>query len=363
MKHKIVFISEAIRRDSHAPLRFFDRFEVLHFYLRAPYSDMTESDFRGSRQVKLENLLDEIIRAKPDVIQGAEPFGSRLAYRLSQITLKAAQKTGAKLVVPIFENRPISQRFNLAQRAALWFLCPKLFRRADAVVVLNYGAQQNVLGYYKNAKVETGIIWGVWGVDLDLFKPVGPKKRGQIVFVGRLVEDKGLKYLVEGFIKASKKISYISLCLVGQGDYEREIRAMVKTAGVANRVEFAGVVPNVEVPKYLSQAELSVYPSITQKRWEEQVGTVNFQAMACGAVALTTKSGAIPEYIKDGQGAILVPERDANAIARAIEKFYSDAGYRKKLQAATRLTAKEYDIKEEIEKAQKLVLRLLDEKE
>jgi len=356
-KIRAVFISEAIRRDSHAPLRFFKDVEPVHLYLNAPYGDMSKEDFFGSRQVKINNLLSEIIALKPDVIQGAEPFGSKLSLKLAYISYKAARKTGAKLVVPILENRPIEERFNTFQKIILKFFCKTYFNSASAIVVLNRGAEVNVKRFAPEAKIKRGIVWGVWGVDTRLFKKVCGKKPNTIIYVGRWIEDKGLKYMLEGFKKAQEKIPNLLLRLAGQGDFEGYMRDYCGTNNLEKNVEFIGMVKNTALPKYFSEAELSIYPSITQKRWEEQVGTVNFQSMACETPALTTKSGAIPEYLQDGEGAILVDERDSEAIYGGIISYFASKE-KTKLQRRARQFVMRYDIKGEIEKAEKLFIEV-----
>jgi len=362
MKPKVVFVSEAIRRDSHAPLRFLRDFEVVHFFCEAPYGDMSPEDYKGARQVDLKDMYAAIVKEKPAIIQGAEPFGSRRALRLSWISNRAARATGAKLVVPILENRPISARFNRVQRAVLRLVCPKIFASAAAVVVLNRGAQTNVRSYFRQAKIKRGIIWGVWGVDSDLFRPRGKREQKSMLYVGRLVEDKGLRYLLEGFRKAAQKIPKLRLRLAGSGPLLKELKAFVKKNNLSGQVEFLGVIKNVELPSFFSRADLCVYPSITMPRWEEQVGTVNFQALACGTPVLTTMSGAIPEYIKEGEGALLVKQRSAAALAAAIVKYYSDRKLRERLQSSARQVARKYDIKNEVGKAGKLFWEILDEK-
>lgn len=361
VKPKVVFISESIRRDSHAPLRHLRNFKLIHLYLKAPYGDMDKGDLVGGRLVTLKNILAEIIAEKPAIIQGVEPFGSRLSLKLSYICLQAKKKTRAKLVVPILENRPIEERFNALQRAILYSFCPIYFRAADRVVALNRGAVRNVKRYFKKAKIVSGIIWGVWGVDLDLFRPSGNKEKGLIIYVGRLIEEKGLKYLLEGFKIASGKNPLIHLNLVGQGNFEEKLRRFVSENKLQGKVNFVGAVKNKDVPRYLARAELCIYPSITTKKWEEQVGTVNFQALACGTPVLTTRSGAIPEYIKDGRGAMLVEERDAEALSHAIIKFFTQSELRKKLTGLARQEAARYDIKKEIAKAEKLFTEVLNE--
>jgi len=361
MKPKVIFVSEAIRRDSHAPLRYLREFELLHLFCEAPYGDMAAGDFKRARQVDLKDMYEAIVKERPAIVQGAEPFGSRRALRLSWICYKAAKKTGAKLVVPVLENRPLQARFNRLQRAVLRTLCPRIFAAAAAVVVLNRGAEKNVRYYFRQAKIKRGIIWGVWGVDLELFRPRGKKEPRSMIYVGRLVEDKGLKYLLEGFRQAARKIPRLRLRLAGTGPLLKELETFVEKNDLTKQVEFLGLIKNVELPRYFSQADLCVYPSITMPRWEEQVGTVNFQALSCGTPVLTTLSGAIPEYIKEGEGALLVKERSATALAGAIVRYYSDQKLRKSLQGVARRVARKYDIKNEVGRAGKLFWELLDE--
>ena len=358
---KLVFITEAIRRDAHAPLKNFKKFEIVHFYLQAPYGDMTEEDLKGTKQVKINDLLSQIILEKPDIIQGVEPFGSKLGLKLSYISLKATIATGAKLVCPVLENRPIKDRFSLLQRIVLRLFCPKFFRACDRIFALNKGAVKNIQYYYKKAKIVTGIVWGVWGVDTEFFRPTGKKDKNLIIYVGRLVSEKGLMFLLEAFRGARNKIPELKLNLVGRGPLKDKMEQYLEDNLISDSVNFVGLVKNVDLPKYFSSASLSVYPSITDQRWEEQVGTVNFQSLACSTPVLTTKSGAIPEYIEEGEGAMLVPERSAKDLQQAMVRFFSNQKLRDDLTRNAREFSKKYDIKKEVGQAEKVLLEILDE--
>jgi len=360
-KPKIVFITESIRRDIQMPLKKIRDFDVVHFYLKAPYSDMSEADLKDCRKVKIGELLDAIVQEKPDIIQGVEPFGSKLGLRLSHISLQAKLKTNAKLITPVFENRLIRERYSIIQRVVLRLFCPKFFSSCDAIMALNSGALRNVRYYFKGAKIKTGILWGVWGVDLSFFSPASKKQKNQISYVGRWVEEKGIMYLLEGFRQATREISDLKLKFVGQGPLEREMRKFISNYGLSDKVEFVGFAPNEQLPKYFSEAELVAYPSITTKTWEEQVGTVNMQALACGTPVLTTLSGAIPEFIKNGEGAILVDEKDAQAIANAIIKFFKNEDLRKNLTSKARQWARKYDINDGIRQAEEFLNEIITE--
>lgn len=358
---KLVLITEAIRRDIQAPLKNFKKFRIVHFYLKAPYGDMAKADLAGCKQIEIGNLLNAIVSEKPDIIQGVEPFGSKIGFRLSYISLQAKKKTGAKLVCPVFENRPIQERYTTAQRIALRLFCPKFFKSCNRVFALNDGAVKNVLSYCKKAKLKTGIIWGVWGVDTDLFKPIQSKEKKLIIYVGRWVREKGVMYLLEGFRGALNKVPGLKLNLVGQGPLEQEMKRYVEDNVISDAVRFVGFAKNEDLPKLFSKSSLLVYPSFKTRLWEEQVGTVNLQALSCGTPVLTTKSGAIPEYISEGEGAMLVQEKSAKALQDAIIKFFANDQFRSDLTARSREYAKKYDIKKEIKQAEDELQRILDD--
>lgn len=357
-KPKLLIVSQSIRQDNQAPLTYFKDFEIVHLYFDAPYGDMVQEDLKGARQVTPKNLFKEILFEKPDIIQGAEPFASRLALQICSKCLKASKVTGAKLVFPVFENRPIEQRFNLVQRAVLKTFCPGYFRHASAIFCLNQGAKQNVLYYFKKAKVVEGLVWGVWGVDMDVFRPTQNKKRGKIIYVGRLVEDKGLRFLLKAFALALKKLKYLNLEIVGGGELEGELKDFVSKNNLTDKVKFTGIMKSEALPDHFSSAELCVYPSITLRRWEEQVGTVNLQSLACGTPIITTNSGAIPEYITAGEGAILVKQRSAKQISDSIIKFFSNVKLKKTLTLGAREAVKKYDVKVQIAKIEKVLKTL-----
>lgn len=366
-KPKLLLISESLRRDIQEPLKYFDRFEVKHFFLKAPYGDYTKEDIakdESLQEVQIEQLVEEIGKFKPDVLQGVEPFGSRLAFKLATKVFEYAKDNRqTKLIIPVLENRPIKERFSLPQRIALRAFVPRYFRRADLFFALNTGAVTNIQSYSRSANIVEGVIWGVWGVDTEFFKPVALKKDNTIIYLGRFVREKGIEYLLDGFKSAQSKLPDIKLNFYGKGELEQIIRDFAKINGLEDNISVKGYVDFKILPRIISQASLTVYPSITVKKWEEQIGTVNLQSLACSTPVISTKSGAIPEYLKDGEGAILVEEKSAEAIARAIVSYFSDKKLQDQLIDKARKFVLQYDVRETVIKSQKILFDLLDEKD
>src|SRR3989304_8805413 len=109
---KLAIITESLRRDNHAPLRFFRNVEVTHFYWRAPYQDMTKNEFAGAVQYRgFFDLYKKLTALRPDLIQGSEPYASKKSLLLAKVTLLAAWRLHVPFVFPTLENVPPRRRF------------------------------------------------------------------------------------------------------------------------------------------------------------------------------------------------------------------------------------------------------------
>ncbi|MFN4133859.1 MAG: glycosyltransferase family 4 protein, partial [Candidatus Hadarchaeales archaeon] len=181
-----------------------------------------------------------------------------------------------------------------------------------------------------------------------------------ILFVGLLDERKGVAHLLQAFKKVKEKIKDLKLVMIGKGPLYEKIVQFAKENRLENDISLLGVVSNERMPDYFRAALLTVIPSITTKKWEEQVGMANIQSMACGTPVVSTFSGAIPEYVKHGRTGILVPEKDHESLAVAIIKLLKDEKYRKKLgRNARKYAVANYDLRKTMKKNEEIVLNLL----
>ena len=206
-------------------------------------------------------------------------------------------------------------------------------------------------------------MYGTWGVDLDEFTP---QRNGRepnfgpgpvLLFVGRLHAEKGVFDLMDALDLVKTQMPQAKLVLVGDGPARPGIERTVAERGWAETVILTGTIKNRDLPPYFRVADVFVAPSITTRKWEEQVGMTNIQAMACGVPVVSTRSGAIPEYVPDGVAGILVPERDPQALAEAILRLLSDEGLRRRMGKAGRIYAVEhYDAGKNVQRAEEIIL-------
>lgn len=355
----LAILTESIRFDNHHPLKYFKRLRPVHFYKDAPYGDLKKEELKNAVQYKdWQDLEEKLLKLKPDIIQGAEPYGSRKQLRLCYLAWKISRQLKIPLIFGMLENRNPRKRFGLVLGIALKRILRAYAKRAKLIFYLNGGARTNlIMAGVPEYKLKR-LLYGVWGVDTNIFKPFipllerGGKGRKRILFVGRIDEAKGIPYLLEALEMVRKDYPKIEMVMAGKGVMEDRVKSI-------RGVKLVGMVKNQDLPALYNSALFTVYPSVTLQRWEEQVGTVNLQSLACGTPVITTTSGAIPEYVNDKVG-ILVPERDSEALYQAMKKLLTDEKYRSQLAKNARpYIVDNFDARKTVQKTEEILLGLL----
>lgn len=159
------------------------------------------------------------------------------------------------------------------------------------------------------------------GVDLSRFCPTvkADKKNLNILFVGRLVAEKGISELLSSFSNLQETHRNITLTLVGSGQIKAAVRPGISIREVAYG----------EIQKVYQQADIFCLPSKPSRFWQEQYGMVLVEAMASGLPIVTTRTGAIPEVV--GDSAVLVRPGSVNELTTAIKNLISQPNLRKQL--------------------------------
>jgi rhamnosyl/mannosyltransferase len=157
---------------------------------------------------------------------------------------------------------------------------------------------------------------------------------GETVFValGRMIYYKGLDVLLRAFTQLHDVPA--RLALVGGGRMEPELRRMARELGVAERVTFAGVVPDAELPAWDHAAD--IYVSAATHR-AEAFGISIIEAMASGKPAITTELGTGTSFVNlHGETGLVVPANDPAALAQAMRALAFDPEARRRFGAAAR---------------------------
>jgi glycosyltransferase involved in cell wall biosynthesis len=144
-------------------------------------------------------------------------------------------------------------------------------------------------------------------------------REGELVIgtIGRLMEQKGMAYLLQAFAVLVRRRGDVKLVIVGDGELRHDLERLAERLEVSERVVFAGI--RKDVPNLMRLFDVFALPSL----WEGQPITV-VEAMAAGTPVVATDVGGNAEILRHGEFGVLVPPRDENALAEAIGALLSD---------------------------------------
>jgi glycosyltransferase involved in cell wall biosynthesis len=137
----------------------------------------------------------------------------------------------------------------------------------------------------------------------------------ELVFLGRLVWDKGVDLLFHALEKLGKHGLRPRLTVIGSGAEEGNLRRLSARLGLEAQVEFAGVVTGPQLVALLNRHRLIVVPS----RWQEPFGLVALEGIACGCVPVVARCGGLPDAV--GPCGMTFEHEDVEDLARAIGKL------------------------------------------
>jgi glycosyltransferase involved in cell wall biosynthesis len=165
--------------------------------------------------------------------------------------------------------------------------------------------------------------------------------------VTRLHDSKGNSYLVDAARLVLNERPRAKFFVVGEGPLLGALQEQARALGLGNRFIFAGFAR--DVARVVSAFDVSVFPSL----WEGTPLTV-YEALAMGKPIVATDADGLLDVLTDERDAIIVPKRDARALAGGIVRLADDPDTRTRLGAAARETGRQYDIAAFVRKMEQL---------
>jgi len=163
--------------------------------------------------------------------------------------------------------------------------------------------------------------------DDEVFRDFQSGNRSKdLIYVGRLVSDKGVDLLIEALSILAKEGMQTQLTITGDGPDRAKLEKQVVDLGLAGSVEFVGSRTGQELAEILNRHRILVAPS----RWPEPFGIVALEAIACGCVVIGSDQGGLPEAI--GPCGVTFPNNDARALANALSQLINDPTRREELR-------------------------------
>jgi glycosyltransferase involved in cell wall biosynthesis len=165
--------------------------------------------------------------------------------------------------------------------------------------------------------------------------------------VTRLHESKGNAYLVDAARQVLQQRPQARFFVIGEGPLREPLEQQARALGLGDRFVFAGFAK--DVPRVVSAFDVSVFPSL----WEGTPLTV-FEALAMGKAIVATDADGLVDVLTNERDAIVVPRRNAAALAAGLIRAIDEPQTRDRLRAAASATGRQYDIAAFVRKMEQL---------
>jgi PEP-CTERM/exosortase A-associated glycosyltransferase len=281
--------------------------------------------------VLYRRLLQVVQLEKPDILHAHSPILNAIPALL----------VGRKLKIPVvYEIRAFwedaavdhgttsegSLRYKLTKRAET-VVCNKV----DHVAILCNGLKDDLVHRGIPAAKITAVFNGVnpddfqpCAVDDEYWREWGLAGKKVVGFIGSFYRYEGLDLLVNAFARVAKQQSETVLLLVGGGEMESELKALIGSLNLSDRVVMPGRIPHERVPGVYAMVDVLAYPRYSMRLTELVTPLKPLEAMAMGKVLVASDVGGHKELITDGETGILFKAGDEAALATSLVELLTD---------------------------------------
>lgn len=198
-------------------------------------------------------------------------------------------------------------------------------RHACAVTVVSSAMREQMLALGVD---EARVSVMPMGVDLSTRftpDPAAPRSQYDILFVGRLVEKKGLKHLIAALPMVLEAVPQATLTIAGFGPEEADLRQQAQALNLEGHVRFLGAVKQEDLPTLYSRAALFVAPFVQAKSGDQEgLGLVLVEAIGCCCPVLVGQVPAVSDVLGEEYSHLLVNPGDAPTLAGRIINVLSN---------------------------------------
>lgn len=211
--------------------------------------------------------------------------------------------------------------------------------RAMIPVAISHQNQMFLRDYFGLTEAQIPVVYNP--VELKKFTDLKKVDNPSFTFItaGRFSEQKNQAMMLRAFAGFLKTGGDARLVLLGKGELEAQLRSLAQELGIAERVEFAGFVENVQ--DHLANADVFVLSSDY-----EALPLAVLEAMAAGLPIVATDVGGLRDIVTDN--GILLPAADLAAMTDAMVRLYSDSVLRRKMGQQSKTHAADYDISQTV---------------
>lgn len=196
----------------------------------------------------------------------------------------------------------------------------------DHLTVVSSAIEKEIMSFGIKRELPVDVV--PMGVDLSLFSPEhfseDIRKKHAIngsllLFVGRLSEKKGVKYLIRAMPFILSDFPETKLLIIGEGEEESNLKSLAAQLSLMNKsIIFTGAMPNRKLPPYYATADIFINPS-----YSEGFGIVFIEAIGSGTFTIGTDLPAVSDIIEEGKTGFIVRQKDSEQIAEKVRFILS----------------------------------------
>ena len=286
-----------------------------------PIAPKTEMDLTAGW--RFARLLKKLA---PDVIHAHDPHGVAMASLALSLGASSSTKSGSTARVPaLIASRRVD--FHLKGNSfSRW-----KYRQVDCFIAASEAIRQMLVADGVPADRTVTVHEGIDVDHVLAAPPVNvheafwlPHHAPVVGNVAALVPHKGQRYLIDAAHLVVQQIPDARFIILGEGELREHLEHQVKEHHLEKHVLLPGF--RTDVLGCIKGFDLFVMSSVT-----EGLGTSLLDAMACARPIVATRAGGIPEIVEDEVNGVLVPPRDAHALADAIIRLLKDEGTRQRM--------------------------------
>ena len=202
-------------------------------------------------------------------------------------------------------------------------------RLADRVIAISDFVKTDLVRRYRIDANKISVVHN--GVDTSDFSPSSMEKGVSVLFVGRLVIQKGADQLPAILEALSARSELMPIRVVGEGPLRDWLCRTLRESSCPHVVELAGAVPADQVREHYSAAQVLLMPSVY-----EPFGLVAIEAMACGLPVVAYSVGGLAEIVVSGRTGFLVSPGNVAMAAAYLDCLLSNQTVRKRMEGEAR---------------------------
>ena len=204
---------------------------------------------------------------------------------------------------------------------------------SNAITVVSSTMKNKVLELAPKSDLKLSII--PMGTDLEnTFIPSYEviRKENMLLFVGRLVEKKGVDLLIQAFANIHTQYSKLELFIIGDGPEKNTLEKLVFDLNIHTAVHFTGKVSHNNLPQWYNRATIAIFPFKEARNKDiEGLGLVLVEAMGCKCPVIVGDVPAIHDVIKHQETGLIFAQNDIDALEKNILELLKSPQKRKQL--------------------------------